>query len=83
MTCREFIEFLWQYLSKDLSADERAQFEAHLARCAPCVRYLKSYQETIRAGKGSFTNLDDPVPAEVPEELVYAILLSWSKHERR
>jgi len=76
ITCRDFVEFLWKYSSEDLSEDERAQFDAHLATCAPCVRYLKSYHETIQAGKGSFTDLDDLVPPEVPEELVHAILSS-------
>ena len=79
MNCREFIEFLWKYLSEDLSADERIKFEAHLARCKPCVSYLKSYQETIKLGKIVFPRPDEPVPNEVPNELVQAILSSREK----
>jgi anti-sigma factor RsiW len=79
MNCREFIEFLWQYLSAELPAEERARFEAHLARCAPCVRYLQSYQETCRIGKLAFSPSDALVPDEVPEELVQAILAAREK----
>lgn len=60
MTCREFIEFLWQYLSEELSPAERAKFEEHLARCSPCVRYLKSYGETIKLGKAVSTHPGRP-----------------------
>jgi anti-sigma factor RsiW len=74
MTCREFIEFLWQYLSEELSPAERATFAEHLARCSPCVRYLKSYEDTIKLGKAGFTHPEDPVPTNVPEELIQAIL---------
>jgi anti-sigma factor RsiW len=76
MTCRDFSEFLWQYLSGELSAAERAEFEEHLAECDDCVRYLQSYKETIELGKAVFAHPDDPVPDEVPEELVQAILAS-------
>ena len=38
--------------------------------------YLKSYEETMRLGKAVFADPDAPVPANVPEELVQAILAS-------
>ena len=76
MTCREFIEFLWRYLSEELSTEERAKFERHLAACAKCVRYLQSYQETVRLGTAVFDHPEDPVSDDVPEELVQAILAS-------
>jgi anti-sigma factor RsiW len=73
ITCRELIDFLDDYVERRLSAGERARFDDHLARCAPCQRYLRGYQGTMRAvamacGPGS------PVPADVPGELVEAIL---------
>ena len=76
MTCREFIDFLMAYLSGELSASERAEFERHLADCPDCSAYLKSYEETIKLGKAVFTELEAPVPQDVPEELVQAILAS-------
>jgi anti-sigma factor RsiW len=74
MTCREFTDFLMEYLSGELSARERAEFERHLAECLDCSAYLQSYQETIKLGKAVFTDLDASVPQDVPEKLVQAIL---------
>lgn len=81
LTCREFIEFLWQYESEELSPEERARFDDHLARCAPCVRYLQSYRETISIGKAAFAPTDEPLPTDVPEELIEAILASQTQKE--
>ena len=74
MTCREFIEFLMEYLSGEISEAERTRFDKHLAVCPACVAYLKSYQETVKLGKAVFAHPEEPVPEEVPEELVQAIL---------
>ena len=74
LTCREFIEFLWQYESGELSPEERMRFDNHLTRCAPCVRYLQSYRETIAIGNAALAPIDEPLPAETPEELIQAIL---------
>ena len=74
MTCRELSEFLIDYHSGDLNPEEHARFEAHLAGCAACVEYLRSYEETIRLVKGAFIRPEDAVPANVPNELVRAIL---------
>lgn len=76
MTCREVIDFLMEYLSGELSASERVEFEQHLADCPDCTAYLRSYEETIKLGKAVFADPDAPVPPDVPEELVRAILAS-------
>jgi len=72
--CREFVGFLDDYLGGKLPPERRAEFEAHLAVCPPCVNYLKSYQQTVRVGKAAFADPDAPVPSTLPEELVQAIL---------
>ena len=76
MTCREVIDFLLEYLSGELSASERAEFEQHLTECPDCAAYLKSYEQTIKLGKAVFADPEAPVPQDVPEELVQAILAS-------
>jgi len=76
MTCREFVEFLWRYFDGDLSPVERSTFDRHLAECPECTRYLQQYQDSVRIGKAVLVDDDAPVPAEVPEELVQAILKS-------
>ena len=74
MTCRELVEFLMAYLEEDLAAGERADFEEHLGMCPPCVDYLESYRETVRLGKQVCDDLEGPVPDDVPEQLIQAIL---------
>ena len=75
MNCREFTEFLHEYLFGDLPADERAEFDKHLGECPWCVAYLDSYQKTIQLERAAFPAPEDaPLPADAPEELVQAIL---------
>jgi len=74
MTCRQLTDFITDYRSGALPADERAQFEAHIAECKDCVAYLASYEDTIRLARRALTHPDDPVPPDVPETLVRAIL---------
>ena len=74
MTRHEFNEFIIDYRAGGLAFDERARFEAHLARCSHCVAYLSSYEATIRLAKGAFNCLDDAMTEDVPDALVQAIL---------
>jgi len=80
MNCREFTEFLHEYLFGDLPAEQQAEFEKHLAECPWCVAYLDSYQKTIELEQAAFSAPEDaPPPAEAPEELVQAILHARSR----
>jgi anti-sigma factor RsiW len=74
VTCRDFADFLSEYVAGELGVAERAEFEAHLAECPACVAYLDSYQKTIQLGKTAYDHPEDQVPDEVPEQLVRAIL---------
>ena len=74
MTCREFADFMADYLSGELGPELRHAFDYHLSLCVNCVRYLASYRETVALGKRAFEDQDAAVPAEVPEDLVKAIL---------
>ena len=74
MTCREFADFISDYLSAELSSETRAQFEHHLGLCTNCQKYLTSYEETVKLGKRAFDDEDGALPADVPEGLVNAIL---------
>ena len=74
VTCREFVEFLDDYLSGVLLQPTRKAFDAHLAACPACVAYMKSYQATLSAGKAAFSSRESSMPAGVPEELVQAVL---------
>ena len=71
MSCRDFADFLADYIDDALPAAVRRQFEAHLAECPDCVAYLQQYRDTIRLAAHAG---DDLLP--VPEELVRAIVLA-------
>ena len=73
ITCRELIEFLYLYLERELPPDHAIEFERHLSVCDSCVQYIATYKETIALGKAACAELDSPVGAEVPEDLVLAI----------
>ena len=47
-----------------------------MAACPSCVDYLKTYEKTVILAKSC---ADDPVPDEVPESLVQAILEARKK----
>jgi anti-sigma factor RsiW len=75
MNCREFTEFLHEYLFGSLPAEERAEFDKHLAECPWCVAYLDSYRKTIELEQAAFVAAEDELPPEdVPDELIQAIL---------
>jgi anti-sigma factor RsiW len=80
LTCREFIDFLMAYLSGEMPARQRAVFEEHLGECPDCATYLHSYQQTVRIEKIA-CGCDDVLPADVPEELIRAILAARARQD--
>lgn len=82
MTCREFSDFILDYLTGELPDDARARFERHLARCPHCPEYLRQYEDSARAGRMAFSSLEADVPHDVPEELIQAILAATSGGRR-
>jgi anti-sigma factor RsiW len=75
MSCREFTEFLHEYLFGNLPTEERAEFDKHLAECPWCVAYLDSYRKTMLLEQAAFSASESaPSPADAPEELITAIL---------
>jgi anti-sigma factor RsiW len=74
VTCREFVDFILSYLEGELDEPQRAAFDYHLSGCRNCVRYLDHYRRTLDAERAAFADEDAPVPDEVPEALVQAIL---------
>ncbi len=49
MTCRQTSRLLSEALDRDLSAEERAAVELHLAKCAACTRCRGQFEELRRA----------------------------------
>ena len=65
---------MMDYLSGELPPPARQQFDHHLTLCVNCQRYLTSYRESVALGKSAFTEPDASLPADVPDDLVRAIL---------
>jgi anti-sigma factor RsiW len=74
VTCREFVDFVMAYLDGELAADERGRFDAHLAVCPDCVRYLDQYRDTVAAVQLEAEAGGDELPGGVPDDLVQAIV---------
>ena len=74
MNCREFVAFLMAYLEDELPSAEREAFRGHMTDCPGCVTYLDTYRETVRLGQEICADPEGPVPEDVPETLVAAIL---------
>ncbi len=75
LTCREFIDFLDDYVEGRQAADVRARFERHLEDCPYCVDYLETYRDTISLARDACSaDPSLPAPEDVPEKLIQAIL---------
>jgi anti-sigma factor RsiW len=71
VTCRDFADFLLDYVEGELPADTRRRFDEHVAVCADCVQYLQHYTATVKASRLAMA---DDLPTDVPDALVAAIL---------
>lgn len=74
ITCREFENFVLSYLDGELSSRQKIVFETHLRICRECRDYLAAYQRASELGRAVLSSPNGPVPEDVPEDLVKAIL---------
>ena len=79
ITCREFVEFLDDYITGRLAGVQLDEFNNHLAGCPPCVTYMQTYRDAIGLVKTALAEPSEPVPESVPEDLVVAILAARRK----
>jgi len=82
MTCKEFIELLAEYLEMTVSPETLAMLEEHLAGCAPCQAYLRTYRRTRDVAAASErTTLPSDMPAEMKAHLRAFLLAQVLKEE--
>ncbi len=79
ITCEEVIEYLMAYINNELSVEDRAAIDAHLAVCPECVTFLQTYEQTIRYELGAFEDCKRGIDDAIPESLVQAILAARAK----
>jgi anti-sigma factor RsiW len=49
LTCKELVELVSDHLEGNLRGRRRRRFDAHIAGCDGCTRYLAQMEATIRA----------------------------------
>ena len=51
VSCREIVELVTDYLEGALPPSEHARFEAQLAECEGCARYVDQMRATVRLSR--------------------------------
>ena len=74
MSCAELDGFLVEYLDGTLPPRERRILALHLFLCGECRSYLERYRRALALGRAVVQEPTAPVPDDVPEDLVRAIL---------
>ena len=69
LTCKQLVELVTDYFEGALPPEQRARFEAHLARCRGCQAYLSQLRRTIRI-LGSLT--EEAISSPAREHLLRA-----------
>ncbi|MEP2338549.1 MAG: zf-HC2 domain-containing protein [Anderseniella sp.] len=83
ITCAEFEAFVTAYLDGSLSNTQRRVFEFHLAVCRECRDYLSAYQSAMTVTRDVLDAETADTLADVPEDLVSAVLAAQKLQNRR
>lgn len=78
LTCVQFEKLIHDYQDESLSPRERRIFDLHMELCPMCRVYVASYLRTIELERQVCAADDAAASAEVPQELVDAILKARS-----
>jgi anti-sigma factor RsiW len=73
--CQELVELVTDYLEGALEPADLRRFEAHIAGCGNCTRYLEQLRETIRL-IGTITT--DDLSPEAEHDLL-AAFSGWAR----
>ena len=66
LRCRDVVDLILAYLEGTLDRGERQAFEAHIADCINCWRFLQTYRETVVLGQQL---REAAIPPEMHERL--------------
>lgn len=79
LTCKEFDDFMVDYLDNGLPVWQKFMCWLHVKMCAECAEFVREYNHTIKLGKNACDAPDAPVSDAVPEELIKAALAHRKK----
>lgn len=74
LTCRQFDQFIVDYIDGALTPKQMRVFDVHMALCPMCKAHFETYLTTYKMGQQALGQTDEKVPADMPEELIAAIL---------
>ena len=74
LTCKEFDEFMIDYLEGGLPVWQKFMCWLHVKACRECAYFIQQYRRTIALGQDAFESPDVAVPDSVPEDLVAAAI---------
>lgn len=66
LRCRDMVDLVLAYLEGTLDPGEQQAFEAHIADCLNCWRFLRTYRETVSLGQQL---REEAIPLDVRERL--------------
>lgn len=73
--CRDIFARLSEYLDGELSPEECAHFEQHIAGCAPCVEFVESLKRSIDAAHRFHSPC---APGQVPADVEERLKKAWA-----
>ena len=74
LTCKEFDEFMTDYLEGGLPVWQKYMCWLHVKMCRECAYFIRQYRRVVSLGQFAFDSPDEVVPDSVPEELVQAAI---------
>jgi len=78
MSCRELVELVTDYHEGTLSETDRLRFEAHVADCHWCSRYIEQMRVTIR----TVGRIDEESLSDEAKTTLLMAFRDWSGGER-
>ena len=75
MVCRDLVEAVTAYIEGEMSPEDRARFDEHLAACDGCTNYLAQISETIRLTG----TLDAGTLPDEQRTALQAVFRSWAE----
>jgi anti-sigma factor RsiW len=78
MSCKELVELVTDYLEGTLPSEQQARFDAHIAECFWCARYLDQMRVTI----ATVGRIEEESLSPKARATLLAAFSDWSGGER-
>ena len=82
LTCQELVELVTAYQEGMLTTEEHVRFDAHLADCPPCLRYVEQIKLTIYALGGFNEQIEEQIEHTPAAQELLRLFRSWKAGPR-